>query len=1189
LRLSHLEIFGFKSFFTKVDIPFGPGITAIVGPNGCGKSNIVEAIRWVMGEQRASAMRGGKMEDVIFSGTGQRKQLGMSEVSITVDNSSRTLPIEYTELTMTRRLFRSGESDYLLNKMPCRLLDIQNLLMDTGLGPGAYSVMEQGMVDEIISEKTENRRRILEEAAGITKYKARRRSTWSKLESTNADLTRLEDIIAEVKRQVDYLGRQVGRARRYQEQKQELDELELLFGRYQLFGALEELRPLRSEFAELTKASEAGLTRYTAREAELEKRRLAVTDAERELQAVNIELNKYVEEIHDQDSQLITTRGRREAREQFAARSGIERDGHIQQIASCSQQRRESGDALQAAELELESSRLLLETSENEAADLGRQYEESRSELDRSNRGLRELLQERSERSVLFERLQAEAAGLTKGAQRMALEKEQLGHESSSAHRSVAEVGESLSELRARLERVVGDRDSARVRHEQVQTSLSQLGSQRLDLQRSVETDHARLVVLERVQSGYEGHSSGVRTLMVDAPCRERFAGVVSELIKLEPTYYRAVETALGDALEAIVAPDDDSTLEAVKFLKEGAGRAAIFPMNWEWEPDSPPLTLPPTAGLIGPLSQHVSAEPSMAPLVARLLHNTFLVEDVAVAMELGRTLGNRHRARFVTLEGDGVDVDGRVTAGQAAGDDSGLLDRNREIAELRTQLAHRRARLTVVEQSLGGIDSRRAVLGDYLDDIDTLLDGLKGEERDADHRRQTAQADFDRLSNRLGQLDEEVRRTQEEISPLEEAVVVEEERLHGFGREGSQLELRIQEQEEKVRAAETKRREHLESLSALRVAGARVSEQAESLRRDGDRLAHLQKSHEENRDRLEQELASAEAERLQLTGDEERLAAQISEMHTLREELTARRDSRQQGWNEVMSRARQLEDEISALQKELNADRERRHQLELRIAELDGDVNHIRTRLHEELQVDVDSFGPVTDEGFDPQQTEERLIKVRASIQRMGPVHVGVLEEYEEQRERYDFLIQHRDDLLTAAEDLKKTLRLIDRTARRMFRESFEEIRVKFKETFARFFPGGEADLRLQPDLDPLESPIDIIARPRGKRLQSIGLLSGGERALTAISLLFAIYQVKPSPYCILDEVDAPLDDANVDRFLEVLKQFAKTTQFIMVTHNKLSMSAADTLHGVTMPEEGVSQLVSVRIDGEEQSAAAG
>ena len=305
MRLSNVEIFGFKSFLTRVEIPFGRGITSIVGPNGCGKSNIVEAIRWVLGEQRAGAVRGHRMEDVIFSGTRQRKPLGMSEVSLTIDNSSHILPIEFSEVTVTRRLFRSGESDYLLNKVPCRLLDIQNLLMDTGLGPGAYSVMEQGMVDEIISERTENRRRILEEAAGITKYKARRRSTWNKLESTQADLTRLEDLIGEVKRQVDYLGRQVGRARRYQTLRQEWERLELLFGRHRFFEIQEQLKPLRQESDQLSKRSVSGRTELTTQETELEKRRLAVTTLEKDLQTVGVELTRCVERLHERERGLV--------------------------------------------------------------------------------------------------------------------------------------------------------------------------------------------------------------------------------------------------------------------------------------------------------------------------------------------------------------------------------------------------------------------------------------------------------------------------------------------------------------------------------------------------------------------------------------------------------------------------------------------------------------------------------------------------------------------------------------------------------------------------------------------------------------------------------------------------------------------------------------------------------------------
>ncbi|MBT7597294.1 MAG: AAA family ATPase, partial [Gemmatimonadetes bacterium] len=367
LRVSHLDIFGFKSFYNKTAIHFGDGITGVVGPNGCGKSNVVEAIRWVLGEQRAAAIRGHKMEDVIFAGTRARKPLGMSEVSLTVDNTEGVLPIDYSEVTITRRLFRSGESDYLLNKVPCRLLDIQNLLMDTGLGPGAYSVMEQGMVDEIVSEKTENRRRILEEAAGITKYKARRRSTWNKLESTEADLTRLEDIITEVKRQVDYLGRQVGRARRFQSLTTEMKDVELRFSRHRYFALRDELKPLDEEFQGLSRDSESGLTEFTAREAELEKRRLAVTEAERTLQEAGVALSRCVEEIHELDNQLISTRERREAREHFIERATAQLEESRQQLNEANNQRTQAEATLVESRAEITHSAEQLQTVESAA------------------------------------------------------------------------------------------------------------------------------------------------------------------------------------------------------------------------------------------------------------------------------------------------------------------------------------------------------------------------------------------------------------------------------------------------------------------------------------------------------------------------------------------------------------------------------------------------------------------------------------------------------------------------------------------------------------------------------------------------------------------------------------------------------------------------------------------------------
>lgn len=402
-------------------------------------------------------------------------------------------------------------------------------------------------------------------------------------------------------------------------------------------------------------------------------------------------------------------------------------------------------------------------------------------------------------------------------------------------------------------------------------------------------------------------------------------------------------------------------------------------------------------------------------------------------------------------------------------------------------------------------------------------------------------------------------------------------------------LEARLREREASVQRAEQARREQLEALNALRVERARAAEQTDSRRRDAERLAHLERSHRENIERLEAELTEAVGDRERLVEREAAIAAEIAAMHQERERLQADRNDKQERYQDVLVRSRELEEEISRLQRELGAQREKRHQLELRIAELENGTRHIRERLQAEHHMDVESLGPLEDETFDGTAAAEQLLRLRQAIERLGAVHVGVLEEYEEQKERYDFLVQQRDDLQAAAEDLRKTLQLIDRTARRMFRETFEEIRERFRQTFIRFFPGGEADLILQAEVDPLESTIEITARPRGKRLQSIGLLSGGERALTAIALLFAIYQVKPSPFCILDEVDAPLDDANVDRFLLVLQEFAKHTQFIMVTHNKISMAASDTLHGVTMPEEGVSQLVSVQMDEEVLEEAAG
>jgi chromosome segregation protein len=480
------------------------------------------------------------------------------------------------------------------------------------------------------------------------------------------------------------------------------------------------------------------------------------------------------------------------------------------------------------------------------------------------------------------------------------------------------------------------------------------------------------------------------------------------------------------------------------------------------------------------------------------------------------------------------------------------------------------------------GVDaeSRRvAVLDGYTRDLQALVEQVRDEEREAHLRERAARDEGERLDKQLQTLQTRVQSNEQRLAGLLEGSQGEEERLQQIDAEAAGLEQSLREREERLQEAERNRRERQEMLQSLRVERARIVEKGDNLGRDVQRLTSLEATQRTNIDRLEKEISQATQDRAGLQEREAAATDQLTQKHENRESLATARDEQHNQWQEVMVRSRELEEEIGRLQRELSVQRERRHQLELRVTELRTELKQLLSRVTDEYEVDLPSLGPLEEDDFDAEKAKTRLEEIRRGLARLGNVHVGVLEEFEEQKERYDFLVQHRDDLIAASEDLRKTLQHIDRVARRLFRETFEEIREKFQVTYARFFPGGEADLTLEADVDPLESSIEITARPRGKRLQSIGLLSGGEKALTAIALLFAIYQVKPSPWCILDEVDAPLDDANVERFLRVLREFAQHTQFIMITHNKLSMSSADTLHGVTMAEEGVSQLVSVQV----------
>ena len=1162
-------------------MPFHPGITAIVGPNGCGKSNVVEAIRWVLGEQRAGAFRSHKMEEVIFSGTHNRKALGMSEVALTIENNENILPIDYKEVALTRRLFRSGESDYLLNRIPCRLLDITNLLMDTGLGQGAYSVMEQGMIDEIVSEKTDNRRRILEEAAGITKYKTRRRSTWNRLEATQADLTRIEDIISEVKRQVDYLQRQVGRARKYQEHKQELDNNEVLLGRYTFFKLRAELSPLEEEFAEINQNSEILFTEFTAREASLEKSRLSVTNAEHRLQETGRNLNNKIEQIHEDEQELAISQERKDAAESVIERTDREMNDYTIQIAQLSDQKKQNEESTKQTQQQLLEMDQRLKKQEEKTKEVETAYQNLRGHIESLQQQKITGIGLKNDCKLKLERHQTEQTALLQNRQTLELESTSLSEELSRTQKQFEDVEQQLRVNRTEIDKL----DVRRQEIDELTRTISQHIS-KLSIVYSQDSNewasvNARRQALQKLRSGYEGYTSGVRTLMLESPIVSNLRGVIGDKIEVDPIYVTAVEAALGESINALISQDRSTALEAINYIKRNNGRAGIYSLDWPAQ-NRQIQNIPQKTGLKGPLTSFLRIEPSLTDLISGLLSSTILVDNLETAFSITQDI-NIEGLRFVTLTGELLDSSGYIAGGKANDEETSVLGRRREIANLDNALSKLRVRLVKIENRKGNQQRRLDIVKNTLGEIDEKLQGHREEERENKHGRHNTIATIERIDLRLQHLQNQRSQINERDENIKNAMVELRSELADLDAHGNDLESQISQSEDQQIKIELEQKHAQDQRSNFQIERAGISASVENLLQDSTRLNDLEEKTKHSIERLNSERSSAE-ENINL------LLEQISQvgdglliLHEEREELDLVQNECREEWSELNTQNREIEEKIGKMQRNLNAGRERRHKIELRISELDSQTKSLRERLQEEQGCDVEKLGIPTEE-VDAEVLGQRVDNLRQSINRLGSVHLGVLEEYDEQKDRYDFLVQQRDDLTVAAEDLRKTLNLIDRTARSMFVETFGNIREKFQETYARFFEGGEADLKLEEGVDPLEANIEISARPRGKQLQSIALLSGGERALTAISLLFAIYLVKPSPFCILDEVDAPLDDSNIGRFVRVLKEFARKTQFIVVTHNKLTMAAADTLHGVTMPEEGISQLVSVRVEDSEK-----
>ncbi|MFH1277337.1 MAG: chromosome segregation protein SMC [Candidatus Eisenbacteria bacterium] len=1185
MYLKKIEIFGFKSFMNKLELQFGDGFTAVIGPNGCGKSNISDAIRWVLGEQNARLLRGETMDDVIFNGTRSRKPLGMAEVSLHIDNEARAFSVDYPEIRVTRRVYRSGVSEYLINKQTCRLKDVKGIFMDTGLGNSSYLLLERGMIDTLLGNTTVNLRLMLEEAAGIMKYKTQEKIALRKLDATEGDLLRIRDIVAEVEKRVRALKRQIGKAKRHNVLTAEIRNLSLLAGRMELERLGAEERDLKGRRESAFRGQQEIAGRLAGIEAEIERDRLVLREKETALTGAQKALDGTDQKIERIQSELLVL-GERESgvgSRQVALEQEI-REGN-ERIRETALVRGKKSEEFEAAVAEI---RGLEEDGE-------RKKKENRAIQERVAQTKAELLQRKQQHLDLFvgeSEKRNEVGNLETRLANLAEREETLAARLAGLEKEEAALAGEAGRTEEDHESLVAEAKRLRERRDQSEEALENARAQRAEVAESLvllqgkrESLESTLRLLLRLRREYEGYRDGVRSILRERPKPESILGVVAELIEVDPPeYLPAFENALGDALQCVLVGSEGDALDLLGYLREGEkGWATILPRERFGDalPDPPPELLG-DSGVIGPASAYVRPGEGTEAMIRFLIAEVIFVRDLDTAIRLSRD-GRWRGFRFITSTGEGARFPGVIFGGGRSGDGVGIYERRSRIAELEAELKEAsigvERMIEVKEKAEAGFHRCREERAALIAELDRIVQRVEEAARERARRRTSLEG--------VRESAEGIRRERSQIgSDLGairnrlESMRVE---MQSIGADGSEADRSLREIEAEMVELELNRDDARRLFSDAQVALAEAEGKKRSIETELSSLGRRERELGEEITRKREELAAGGRILEQTAERREALRDSEANLAEEREKETEIRDEVLGEVNRIGGGIREREDSIKDDRKRKETFGEEVHAHDMRLREIDLRRETIEERSREEFDV-----APGEAEDLEPPEEPMGEGEIRAAVadrkdqlRRLGPVNLVALDEFDEENERYEFLRGQEQDLLEARDSLRETIRTVDRKARTLFGDTFDRVRLNFRETFEALFEGGEADLTLADPDEPLMSEIEVTARPGNKRPQKIALLSSGERALTAIAILFALYLEKPSPFCILDELDAPLDDANVGRFLAMLQRFTDKTQFVVITHNRLTMEAADYLYGVTMEEAGVSRAVSVRLGG--------
>ncbi len=1182
MRLKKLYIHGFKSFADRVEMTFEHGVTGVVGPNGCGKSNISDAVRWVLGEQSARQLRGSRMEDVIFNGTEKRRRMAYCEVTLTFDNEDHSLPSDYTEVAVTRRVFRTGESEYLLNGAACRLKDVVDLFRDTGIGRDGYSIVGQGRVGEILSQKSEDRRQVFEEAAGIVKYKARKSEAEKRLDNTEQNLSRIADIISELESRLEPLRLQSEDARKYLAMREEQKGLDLNVFLIRSERYQEKIAELRLTAENMRET----LAQNEREQQALNERRESVQNqlSEREEKAAELResLQALIQEVEAQEGQANVLRERLAASRREQARVEDEKraaeegeTGMRRRIETLEGEIAREGEAVAAREERQAALDRALEEAEAAAARLETEAEDAKERVIRFMNDMGDVKSEQARLTALGEAIDRQLASLSAGAEedsrvaadltRAVEDAEGVWDEENDRLKALNEAAREISE---RTRRAGEEYERLTAESQKLLSIKQELGS--------------RLKLLTEMQRDYEGYNLSVKQVLMEAERRGGAGvhGVVASILHAPQKLERALDMVLGGTLQNVVVDRDEDAKAMIEYLKRNRyGRATFLPISSIRGRtldmgERRVLSMP---GCVGLASEMVTYDPIYRGIVENLLGRTVIAEDLNSGIAIQRA--GRYQFRLVTLDGDVMHSGGSMTGGSVQSRMTSLLSREREITESTENMKKLTEKLAQAQNQLKKGEEERAALkrerAQLFDDV---------------HQQEIA---VTRAEDHLARAREELNghtgraaRVNEARAQLAEQKAEILSQLDALGQRRETTEDEGEALRKKAQALQTSLSEKRAALNAqrqeagdARVALATAKRGFEALKQDLSRL-NAQKGDAARA--LAEAAESLRALACRLKADEEALTTEEGRLELARRGLNGAREDFQRADESRLKAQTELK-EISESAERLRVATEeftdRSHRAEMALSRAENDLEQMTARIWEDYQLTYEGAEPFRDPDFKLAESEKRLNTLRAAIRAMGPVNVSAMDEYRETSERYTELSAQRDDLERAKNDLMGIISELTGKMETQFRAQFEQLDVYFRQTFTELFGGGRAELRLEDPKDALNTGIEIVAQPPGKKLQMLSLLSGGERALTAIAILFAMLKLKPTPFCILDEIEAALDDANIDNFAEYLQTYSNKTQFVVVTHRKGTMSRCDALYGVAMEEKGVSKLMSVKL----------